>query len=247
MALTLASLQGGRASMEDRVFSVTRGDLSLLCVFDGHGGEAAADACVQVVQTCDLAQAQANGRRFLHDLVSAMRNETRDMECGTTASLVLVSSRRRYAAGAFLGDSPIFVKAPGGSIRMQILHSVSGNDAERTAAEARGGECWPSRNGTFLSPRGGRTGRAVTRALGDADMGRVLSREPEFISFPLSHRKGFVLAASDGFIPDYDAGFFDINDVAAKIGEGCDAWALMNWRRTFPMSDNASIALWTPS
>src|SRR3990167_9674146 len=99
---------------------------------------------------------------------------TRQFREGSTLSIAWVREDHDEVSVAVLGDSPVIVVDQLGQVHVSPEHNVRTNLAERNAMVARGGSY---RNGYVYNQLD--VGFQVSRALGDGDLDRILSREPE--------------------------------------------------------------------
>ncbi|MHB8764619.1 MAG: PP2C family serine/threonine-protein phosphatase [Deferrisomatales bacterium] len=246
--VTAHTAPGPRPHQEDR-YAVARvsgpggAEGWLLAVFDGHGGSTAADLCAGVTPRVFELRGPEDAEAALRRLVAGLDSLTRGMRSGTTVSAACVLESHGRAAVAVVGDSPVLAVARGGRTVVGPDHNARSNPAERAAAEARGGVYDPS--GYLLNPATGR-GLQMARALGDAALGPVLSREPEVFSLDLGPGNVLVLA-TDGLL---DPAHGDTAGRAAellalrRLGEGFTAQALVAWAEAGGLWDNATAVVW---
>ena len=180
MRITHATAQGPRPYQEDRYcFFSIRKPQTIIAVMDGHGGREVAEFC-----SCNLKKIFQDTRGKiadrLNEVIRKLAEATpRHYEVGSTISIV--SATNHWAHIAFLGDSPVIIRTAGGKIDISPEHNVRSNDAERLAAEKRGGVY---DNGYICKSLGG-YGLQLSRALGDCEMGSIISREPEIYRQPV--------------------------------------------------------------
>ena len=204
--ITTARAQGNRYYQEDRYVVYKEIDTggTLVCVMDGHGGEQSAEACYQSIhlhvwngikslKTKDTAER-------LRALVSILHEQTKDNQSGTTFSCVYLPKKSSKIWIAVLGDSPVIVSVVGDGYHVSPEHNVRSNEEEAKAAVARGGFI----EGGYLftdNPNYDLTGPGLqmSRALGDAPLDRVLSREPTIYSLPFK-RGDWALVCTDGLL-----------------------------------------------
>jgi serine/threonine protein phosphatase PrpC len=142
---------------------------------------------------------------------------------------------------AVLGDSPVLVSRPDGSIWVSPEHNIRTNEAEADAAIQRGGHI--SGGYLFASYRP-EVGLQMSRALGDAHLDRVLSREPEVFSHVLG-KDSWVLVCSDGAVdPGHGAAQANIDTIVRMIeDEDADAQDIVDRALAVPTRDNVTAIL----
>src|SRR5439155_9138069 len=120
-------------------------------------------------------------------------------------------------------------------------HNVRSNLPERAQAEARGGIY---RAGYLEDSENPGPGLQMARSLGDAELGRVLNREPEIQSLALGG-KGIVLVGTDGLLlPGQEANALQLKRLLGFIQQGWDAQAVVNDALARHTSDNATAVVW---
>jgi serine/threonine protein phosphatase PrpC len=104
---SLAALQNRRDAMEDVTFSRQCGRRWLGAVMDGHGGAAAARVCERLLsERCGALEACVDVERWARELVAECdRVCARDVECGCTIVLCVVSLDSGDCMCAWVGDS----------------------------------------------------------------------------------------------------------------------------------------------
>lgn len=240
--MTHASEKGRRTYQEDRhIVYWIPDECYLLAVFDGHGGWEAAEACASnltrmyyVIRNTLLV---VNFETVVRNLFYTLNEETRHMGSGCAASIALIKADGTEVIVGVLGDAPVLVRKANGELWLSPEHNVRSNPAEVKAAENRGGIVHDGY--LFAGYRGG--GLQMSRALGDASLDRVLSREPEI--FRLETGPGsFVLAASDGlFDPSHVT--HPSENISALIDEGANAESLVQTALNVPTNDNVTAIL----
>jgi len=172
-------------------------------IFDGHNGPCAAIAAnermpavlKEALASCESPEeALKSSFRKIHDVII---NE--NVKGGCTATVVLFIGDKGYVA--HVGDTRLALIRDGMLRRLTVDHRPS-NKAEADAVRARGG---------FLICFGGSQMRvngmiAITRALGDKELGEALTCEPDVSPVPLEFGSDDVLVlACDGLwdqVPD---------------------------------------------
>jgi serine/threonine protein phosphatase PrpC len=206
---------------------------------DGHGGDKVAEFCSR-----NLEKVFKDTRGKIADrLGKVIRNlaeaTSRHYEVGSTISIVSVTNH--WVHVAFLGDSPVIIRTAGGKIDISPEHNVRNNNAERLAAEKRGGVYI---NGYICEPDSG-DGLQMSRALGDCGMGSIVSKEPEIYKRPID-QNSWVLVASDGLIDPSHEGTENVEQIADMLNNGKDAGDLIEWASRKDLHDNATAIVWRP-
>ncbi|GAB4279168.1 MAG: hypothetical protein Kow0092_34970 [Deferrisomatales bacterium] len=216
----------------------------LLAVLDGHGGSGAAERCRQLIPERFHLDDPADPEEALARLVGELAAETRELASGTTLSAVCVLEGRGEAVAAVLGDSPVMALDRHGRPVVGPEHNVRTNPAERARVEARGARC---EGGYAFSPASG-YGLQLTRALGDAAMGEILSREPELFRIPLGPAS-LLVVATDGLLdPGHAAPAAQAEELLERCRRdpGLDARGLLAWAEERGLLDNATVVMWRP-
>jgi serine/threonine protein phosphatase PrpC len=169
-----------------------RGDEDLFGIFDGHGGSRAAirasnsigDALeAALTATSDDARAalvQAFG--VVHEKIVA------DLECGTTALVAYVRGNSLFIAST--GDCRAIALSRDGTWRRVTRDHRPTDPDEAAAVKARGGRILRGRVGATLG---------FTRCLGDRDMAKFLSHEPDVFELAAAELDMLVLACDGVF------------------------------------------------
>lgn len=207
-------------------------------VFDGHGeSAAAAEYCRRETETYPWPSEIADSEGLLRSLVTRLVNGTDRFRCGTTLSLALIVKRKHAGTTvsvAILGDSPVVVYDGAGSLHVGPHHNVRTNPDDRRAVHDRGGII---EFGSVRAVSGG-YGLQLSRALGDRELGRILSREPDIYTIDDPH---WILVASDGL---FDPGRAPFDELVAFAGIGATAEDLMKWALQARLHDNTTALVW---
>ncbi len=245
--VTAWSACGPRPYQEDRFVAefvdlgTVRGHL--LAVLDGHGGEAAAEACARSMSRALRAAGGADAEGALRAAVEDLVRLTEGFDAGTTLAAALVQESVARVAVAVLGDSAVVAVDSRGRAEVSPEHNARTNAAEREAAVRRGG-VWEE-SGYLRNPGSG-YGVQLTRALGDAGMGPVLSRIPEVYSVDLGPDSVVVLATDGVFDPSH-AGSGNVAEQILRLrGPQCslDARQIVEWAARRGLQDNATAVVW---
>mmetsp|Transcript_9982 Transcript_9982/g.30478 ORF Transcript_9982/g.30478 Transcript_9982/m.30478 type:complete len:441 (+) Transcript_9982:89-1411(+) len=205
---------GRRGYMEDRhSYIVSRlgfggPQVGVFSVFDGHGGELAADLCEQ-----RFLNSLMEHNHFGEDIIKACRDtvDALDKEilseskkvktyAGSTLNSVIVHDSTIYCCN--VGDSRSVLCRNGIAQPLSVDHSPLRPAEVKRIREAGG----------FVSSKGVNGVINVTRALGDLDLKEhkeitfpdltftsdLIISEPEFTEFEITHQDEFVIVASDG-------------------------------------------------
>jgi serine/threonine protein phosphatase PrpC len=234
-----ASAKGQRSYQEDRIFTLTGEQGTLLAVFDGHGGAQVSHLASEELPGifADLITApKAKPRQVLKAAIHKLNIMTQHFNPGSTISLAFIPFNKRIVYCAVMGDSPILVKDNKGNINISPDHNVRTNEPERIAAMDRGGFT----EGGYLYAHFNGPGLQMARALGDAQLNSVLSRQPDIYSVRVN-KDSFVIVASDGA---FDPGHYDFKksaEAVVKLVEaGADAQAIVDRAVKLPTGDNVS-------
>ena len=209
----LCSVQGNRGNMEDRTLVTALrgerlGDATVVAVFDGHSGAAAAETACEAVPKVLQRTLGALSETALRDPVQVRaaikqafqdRNPSRDLDIsesiqgpgGSTAVVALFLKGELYIAN--LGDSRAVVVNQGEATRLSY-DQKPGDTLEDSKVIARHGRIFTP--GPHDIPRvDGRL--AMTRALGDNTIQGV-GRRPQVTHVPTHLRHGHLVLMSDG-------------------------------------------------
>lgn len=236
---TVATHKGLRPYQEDRVFTASYEKGLLLGVFDGHGGHEASQRAVDELPGIfadEITEPKATVRSALRKTIRKLAIMTQDYVEGTTLSLAFIPFRGSRITCAVIGDSPILIKDAEGKIVHSPEHNVRTNEAEAEAVRKRGGFV---ANGYAFHNRFG-VGLQMARALGDAELRKVLSTKPDIYSVKVN-KDSFVIVASDGV---FDPGHYGFEEAAAAVvkmlEDGADAQAIVDRAVAAKTGDNAS-------
>src|SRR5262249_11057155 len=119
MSITVASAKGLRAYQEDRSVIHTTDDGVLLGVLDGHGGAEVAEKAMRAIPA---AWEKSNGSPAdrLRATVAELAAITQADHSGAALSLVYASNGEAHIA--ILGDAPVIVSKPDGTIHVSEEH-----------------------------------------------------------------------------------------------------------------------------
>lgn len=243
--VSAASAQGDRSHQEDFAIHAWIENIGwLLAVFDGHNGAAAAEKASQALLPAfesSWQTAPGDVPAVLRGAFSALVSLTRNDRPGTTASMVFIPEKAQQACWAVLGDSPVAILDSKNRVRLGADHNVRSNPKELAAAIARGGIY---RAGYLEDPALPSVGLQMARSLGDADLSRVLNREPDIETAPLG-RRGIVLVGTDGlFGPDNTSREDQLTRLLKMVREGADAESLVQDALRRQTGDNVTAIVW---
>jgi len=215
-----------------------------LAVFDGHGGAATAEMAAQEFISLFESALEAHPENFpeaLRDVFAALNPMTQDLSAGSTASVVFIPRDAQSVSLAVLGDSPIVLLNSDGKTHFGPDHNIHTNLKERGAAQARGGVFY---GGYLEDPQRPGWGLQMARSLGDADLARVLSREPDIETVALGG-KGIVLVGTDGvFLPGGGSNADQLMRLLTMIRQGADAQAIVQDALARKTGDNVTALVW---
>jgi len=248
-SVTLAVRQGPRSDQEDRNFFMRIENSGcegwLMAVMDGHSGSYVAELCRQEAKDLFRLSSVEQSEQALRNLVEQLNIKSEHFKEGSTLSAALGFDDPRKAPVAILGDSPVVVYDVRGETWVSPEHNVRSSLKEKKAAEQRGGYV---RDG-YLYARGGDEGLQLSRALGDAYLAGVISREPEI--FTIADPR-WILVASDGLL-DPSHGLFDpshgnthnlLEEIRFFAQRSATAEDLMKWAEKRGLRDNATALVW---
>jgi len=173
---------------------------SLFAVFDGHGGQHAADFCVD-----RMAQSVAQDRDFPHnparalvsaflrvddEFVTAARSARPAVDDGTTAVVALVVGQTLYVANA--GDSRAILVQRGGRVEPLSADHKPNRPDETLRIKAAGGSIYF--NGVWRVSGV----LAVSRAIGDRLLKPYVTARPEVRTWSLTQDDATLILATDG-------------------------------------------------
>jgi serine/threonine protein phosphatase PrpC len=239
---TSATHVGLRPYQEDRLFTASYEKGLLVGVFDGHGGEQVsriASEKLPGIFADEITKPKTAPRVALKRAIRRLVSKTKHLDSGSTLSLAYIPYRGSTVTCAVMGDSPIIIKDDKGGINIGPEHNVRTNEAERKAAEERGGVIV----GGYLCQtfEGKVFGLQMARALGDVHLNRVLSREPDIYTVKVN-KDSFVIVATDGV---FDPNHYNFREAALAVvklvEDGAEAQALVDRAAQVPTGDNAAV------
>lgn len=244
---------GGRQDQEDFmtviehyygfVFSHT------LAVFDGHGGHVVAKTCSENLQRVMEETKAGSVPELFKKVFTSLQEMVRDMQGGTTASIVSYSSSSDEVYFATVGDSPVIVIDDAGNVFMSRSHGTSEDLAGVSEAIQRGASFGDGRLYSGYTEDGWkRYGVNMTRALGRSLFDGVLRRDPEV---GLIKKPRHVLVASDG-ITLLKQGWFSrksqrlFGGIIDRLEDGFSAQDILGFTRLYKDDDNSTaiVAHW---
>jgi serine/threonine protein phosphatase PrpC len=250
MTLQLQKIQsdthkGHRSYQEDRLFTSTMQEGTLLAVLDGHGGDECSHFASEELPGIfadEIGEEDALNHvpDVLKDCIHKLNIMTQHMGPGSTLSLAFIPAKGDVVTCAVIGDSPIIIKDADGKINIGPEHNVRTNYIEMEAARARGGFV----EGGYLFQSYDGMGLQMARALGDSHLSKVLSRVPDIYEVKVN-AESFVIVASDGA---FDPGHYDFKKAAQTVVEsvekGATAADLVKYAAVdYPTGDNVSVIL----
>lgn len=198
---------------------------SIAGVLDGHGGPAAARHC----QGClaKYIEEFVEGGASLEDACTRSfercHSELRSSgtTSGTTATVFVVDHEARQLLCCNVGDSHAVLVTPSGVTRLSVDHRLQHNVEEQDRVRKAGGQLAFAKHPTEGHPTGPVRmwpgGLAVSRSLGDADCGDMVTCEPALSRHAVPTEGAAVVACSDGV---WDA--LGEQEVAAIVRQAAD-------------------------
>jgi serine/threonine protein phosphatase PrpC len=239
---TTATHKGARPYQEDRLFTAGCPEGFLIAIFDGHGGDEVSHFASEELPGIfadEITEPKATPRTALRKSIKKLVGMTRDHSAGSTLSLVYIPYKGRTVTCAVMGDSPIIIKDNKGKIHVGPEHNVRTNEAEKKAAEERGGFVM----GGYLCQSFDGGGLQMARALGNRHLDRVLSRKPDIYTVQVN-KNSFVIVASDGV---FDPGHYEFEEAAkavvALVESGAEAQELVDRAVAVPTHDTATAVV----
>lgn len=242
-----------RPSMEDRIciskFTHKTKTYFLFLLLDGHGGTAVADFASQhfpdLLSREVVRQNGHNLRRILKNTFLEVDRLVSHLSAGSTASLLLAVEDQRHPQRrpevwiANVGDSTIFGLHEAGARKLSVDHNVKVQSEHDRVLQTG---TVTILDGYLCTPQGHML--AVTRALGDADFGPVVTAEP-YIAH-VKHPYPVFALASDG-IWDVVNGkelWQRIHPPKERRAWKDSAYRINRWRNTtFDQHDNTALCL----
>jgi serine/threonine protein phosphatase PrpC len=244
MRISRATARGLRDYQEDRFVVSSMPDGKLIAVMDGHGGAYVSSLIARTLRTLWKKQSAATLHETIQQVFQSINTVTCNMDEGSTFSLVFIplaagDSGERVITIAVLGDSPVIVINDEGEVDVSPMHNARSNPDELLAARARGA----SFDGNYIFEHWGSHGLQMTRAMGDRDLGGIISREPEIYDRTVGP-DSVVLVGTDGlFDPHHRNMAPAIADVVEKIKAGMTAKALVDCAVNLPTNDNVTAII----
>ncbi|MDP1688610.1 MAG: PP2C family serine/threonine-protein phosphatase [bacterium] len=241
--VTCAHERGPRSYQEDKyvniVFLNSNCNCRLLAVMDGHVGSKVADICADKIGSLFNLENAEHTETALQNLVIDLNKVTSDCFEGSTLSMACIQEDQSKVSIAILGDSPVVVLDNSGQLHISPEHNVRSNLKEREAAIGRGGTY---AQGYIFANNDFTNGLQMSRALGDAYLGNVISHEPEIYTI---NNPMWILVSSDGI---FDPNHSELETLFAEIREFAERHAsaqdIMNWAKSRGLQDNATALVW---
>jgi serine/threonine protein phosphatase PrpC len=241
-----------RPTMEDRVciskFTYKEKTYYVFLLLDGHAGPEVADYTNQhFTEILSKEVVKYDGTDLRNVIKNTFININRlvsHFQSGSTASLLLAVEKDKQSRPdiwiANVGDSTIYGISPEtGARKISIDHNIK-NDSERERVLAEGSLSIV--DGYVATTQGNML--AITRALGDADFGSIVTAEPHVIN--VKYKYPIFALASDG-LWDVVKG----NEVWQRLNSPKElrtwrdsAFRINQWRNaTYAQHDNSSLIL----
>jgi serine/threonine protein phosphatase PrpC len=236
--ITKANEKGSRLYQEDRFLQFEEDNGTMVLVADGHGGSDTADYVATKFKTI-WQQSQLSplspAARFVK-VFEQLHQLTKGYHAGSAVSAAYLDSDNIHVA--ILGDAPVVLQSED-NLWIGPEHNVRTNDAERKAAEERGGYY----SGGYICKSFNGPGLQMSRALGDSALNSILLRQPEVFTLP-KPSKGFLLVATDGvFDPGHSNPESAIKDAMNALGPDATAKDFVDRAIDEDTGDNATAIL----
>jgi len=127
--------KGPRPTMEDRcVVEFLPGSKIIIGIFDGHGGDAIAQMCIETAPKLmeELLQTNQDISQCIKLLYKQLDDQARDMGCpyvGTTAAIILITPDKVWFSNC--GDAMIAMKVRNGDVKFMTQNHKVENEKER--------------------------------------------------------------------------------------------------------------------
>jgi len=241
-SVTCSSIQGLREYQEDYYFfsRIEEPGVSgwLLAIMDGHRGKEVAEFCAKEIGRIFKISDAGEAEEILCRLVAELNSKTVSLSAGSTLSIALILENQKKVFIAVLGDSPVLVLDKNKELHISPEHNVRSNAKERALVEKRGGVYL---DGYVYTPDG-EHGLQLSRAFGDANLGEIISREPDI--YTVSDPE-WVLVASDGvFDPGHEHFFEFLEGVKHLALRNCEAEDIIVCAEQRGLKDNATALVW---
>ena len=192
-----------------QTFTIGSEPVTFGLVADGHGGREAAAYCADHVLDKIALGAADGSTAALHlsavEAFKALHTEVRNIpkcNAGSTLTVCALNLSRRELSVWNVGDSLGLLVHAGGYLQLGESHRLQNSTEEQQRCLALpGASLGRATNASGVAEGGLRAypgGLAVTRCIGDADCGDVVSPLPAYSTFPLPVGGGAVVMATDG-------------------------------------------------
>ena len=219
---------------------------------DGHGGDKTSSYVAQQLSDGLLDRILVAANKTLNealDLTFQDLNESTlalsrktlvHYESGTTLSLAYIPDGEDSLHVGVIGDSPVILAKKDGTFQRSPEHNARSNEAERKAAEQRGGVF---ENG-YLSSRSRGMGLQMTRDIGCHAMGNVLLRYPDIYELAIQNGDVLILG-SDGLLdPAHFSSDEEVQRIVKLVLDGAEAQDLINDALDRETGDNVSVIVY---
>ena len=219
---------------------------------DGHGGDKTSSYVAQqlsdglldrilVAANKTLNEALDSTFQDLNESTLPLSRETlAHYESGTTLSLAYIPDGEDSLHVGVIGDSPVILAKKDGTFQRSPEHNARSNEAERKAAEQRGGVFG---NG-YLSSRSRGMGLQMTRDIGCHAMGDVLLRYPDIYELAIQNGDVLILG-SDGLLdPAHFSSDEEVQRIVKLVLDGAEAQDLINDALDRETGDNVSVIVY---
>jgi len=195
VVISAVSMQNRRKTMEDEYAIETVGQITVVAVFDGHGGDSVAKVCAaslpRFLAQLPVITVNSIKRAFVrfNDLFFG-----KDYTVGSTAVVSIITPDSFFVAHA--GDSRAYLQIENDPVFRLVTnpHSPARPD-EKSRIELTGAIV---RHGRVLGEL------AVSRAFGDRRYAPAVMAEPEVVQYPRDGRPHTLVLMSDGLLERSD-------------------------------------------
>lgn len=220
---------------------------------DGHGGDKTSSYVAQQLSDGLLDRILVAANKTLNEALALTfqdlnestlelsRKTLAHYESGTTLSLAYIPDGEDSLHVGVIGDSPVILAKKDGTFHRSPEHNARSNEAERKAAEQRGGLF---ENGYLSSRSRDGMGIQMTRDIGCHTMRDVLLRYPDI--YELAVQNGDVLIlGSDGLLdPAHFSNDGDEQRIVKLVLDGAEAQDLINDALDRETGDNVSVIVY---
>lgn len=184
MRISIHQEIGNRPDQQDRFVVCQNGSAFAFSVFDGHNGVGTPEFGANPLTPLLGMLQQEHGDdsvRIVREAILELVSESEEERSGSSVLIAWVKPNEARITVGVLGDSPVVVSYPDGTFLAIPQHNISlyPEDVVKIKAEIeKGGLGFASVERGHIWDLFGERGVNLTRALGDAEFGGLLLREP---------------------------------------------------------------------